>query len=305
MPNRVGRTASRSQGKSDRRYATAAIRHALNVTLVFLLCAVLYVCLADDVFPTVPAELDAQVIANAPRFLAFAMATAVLVFIAAWWMSRQWVEAQRKLDKSEKELVMRLGQAAEWRDDETGDHTLRVGEYCSAIARGMGWNDEKCERIRVAAMLHDIGKIGIPDFVMVKEGELNAEERQLIQAHTLMGSDILADSEVPLIQMAQRIAASHHEKWDGTGYPYAIAGKDIPIEARIASLADVFDALTSRRRYKDAWSFENSVDEIKTLSGTHFDPLVVRAFVDVLPQMRAIYDKFTSTARLFNINRAA
>ena len=126
MPKGFGRKLPGSKGKSDARYKTAAIRHALSVTLLFLLSAVLYVCLADDLFPVVPEEIDGQIIINASRFMVFAMATAVMIFLAAWWMSRQWVEAQRKLDQSEKELVMRLGQAAEWRDDETGDHTLRV-----------------------------------------------------------------------------------------------------------------------------------------------------------------------------------
>ena len=210
-----------------------------------------------------------------------------------------------ELKKTRLEIVQRLGLAAEYKDNETGLHVIRMSHYSHIIARAAGFDEAMAEDLLHAAPMHDIGKIGIPDFVMVKEGELNIEERQLIQAHTLMGSDILADSEVPLLQMAQRIAMSHHEKWDGSGYPYGASGKKIPQEARITSLADVFDALTSRRRYKDAWSFENSVEEIKALSGTHFDPEVVVAFEKVLPQMREIYDRYTSTARLFNISRAA
>jgi putative two-component system response regulator len=231
--------------------------------------------------------------------------TGVLLAIALWSVTKEMVVAKRKLRDSERELVRRLGQAAEWRDDETGDHTLRVGEYCAAIAHSFGWKQRECEAIRVAAMLHDIGKIGIPDFVMVKSGELSPEERQLIQAHTLMGSDILADSEVPLLQMAQRIASSHHERWDGSGYPYGLAGVEIPMEGRIAALADVFDALTSKRRYKDAWTFDKAVKEIKAQGGSHFDPQVVLAFESALPLIKTIYDKYQSTARLFNISRAA
>lgn len=286
-------------------YSLRALRHALGVTLSFVILSLVFIFVVDDLIPGSEEEVAHGSMLNSPRFVFFVCIAAALIFLAAWWLTRQLVLTKSKLDESERELVMRLGQAAEWRDDETGDHTLRVGEYCAAIAVSLGWSKSSAEKLRVAAMLHDIGKIGIPDFVMVKEGELSPEERQLIQAHTLMGSDILADSQVPLIQMAQRIAASHHEKWDGTGYPYSLQKEHIPIEGRIAALADVFDALTSKRRYKDAWSFEHAVNEIKSLSGTHFDPKVVTAFVEALPVIRSIYDKFTSTARMFNISRAA
>lgn len=305
MAQGLGRRTPEPGNDKGLKDSTAAIKHSLSITAVFLLVAFGYIQFADDILPASAEETAFGSMLNAPRFIVFVMVAAALVFLAAWSLSRQLVNAKQRLDASERELVMRLGQAAEWRDDETGDHTIRVGEYCAAIACGMGWNDAEAERLRVAAMLHDIGKIGIPDFVMVKEGELSPEERQLIQAHTLMGSDILADSEVPLIQVAQRIAASHHERWDGSGYPYGLFKDHIPIEGRIAALADVFDALTSKRRYKDAWSFEHAVSEIKSLSGSHFDPAVVLAFERNLPLIKSIYDRFTSTARLFNISRAA
>ena len=282
-----------------------AVRLSFMVVLAFVLFAVLAALIVDTVYAPVLTERGFAVSGSIVVFLVFALVTAVLLYVAVWSVARELVTAKRRLRESEEELVRRLGQAAEWRDDETGDHTLRVGEYCSAIAHGMGLSAADCEAIKTAAMLHDIGKIGIPDFVMVKAGDLSAEERQLIQAHTLMGSDILADSDIPLIRMAQKIAASHHEKWDGSGYPYGLGGEEIPIEGRIAALADVFDALTSRRRYKDAWSFDQSVKEIVDLSGAHFDPAVVEAFQKVLPQIRTTYEKFQSTARLFNISRAA
>ncbi len=281
----------------------AAMGLVARVLTVFGLFAVLWTAgvhpALDNIFGS---QFDFR---DAFDFVGFVVLTGVLLFVALWSVTKEMVAAKRKLRESERELVRRLGQAAEWRDDETGDHTLRVGEYCATIAQCFGWSKVDCESIRVAAMLHDIGKIGIPDFVMVKSGELSPEERQLIQAHTLMGSDILADSDVPLLQMAQRIASSHHERWDGSGYPYGLVGVEIPIEGRIAALADVFDALTSKRRYKDAWSFEQAVKEIKVQSGRQFDPDVVMAFENALPAIKSIYDKFQSTARLFNISRAA
>ena len=285
--------------------ATTTIRLSLSVTVVFMLISLCYLLFADDLFPADLEETQNGTIANSPRFIVYMMIGGAMVFLSVWSVARELVLAKKKLKDSEQELVRRLGQAAEWRDDETGDHTLRVGEYCAAIAKGLGWNREECEKIRIAAMLHDIGKIGIPDFVMVKSGELSTEERQLIQAHTLMGSDILADSDIVLIQSAQKIASSHHERWDGEGYPYGLSKQEIPIEGRIAALADVFDALTSKRRYKDAWTFDQAVKEIKSLSGAHFDPVVVESFVLVLPHIKLIYEKFQSTARQFNISRAA
>lgn len=285
--------------------ARTAVGLALRVLAVFGLFAIFWSVgigpLLDSVFGP-DLSLDFR---GASNFVGFVAVTAVLMYIVLWSVTKELVLAKRKQKDSERELVRRLGQAAEWRDDETGDHTLRVGEYCAAIAQSYGWKWVQCESIRVAGMLHDIGKIGIPDFVMVKSGELSPEERQLIQAHTLMGSDILADSDVPLLQMAQRIASSHHERWDGSGYPYGLKCEEIPIEGRIAALADVFDALTSKRRYKDAWTFDHAVFEIKAQGGMQFDPEVVDAFERALPLIRAIYDKFQSTARLFNISRAA
>jgi putative nucleotidyltransferase with HDIG domain len=285
--------------------SVTAVRLSFNVVLTFVLFAVLVIVFIDNVYSNALTLKGFAVSGSIVGLLVFVLISAILLYVAVWSVARELVTAKRRLRESEEELVRRLGQAAEWRDDETGDHTLRVGEYCSAIAKGMGLGATDCEAIKTAAMLHDIGKIGIPDFVMVKAGDLSAEERQLIQAHTLMGSDILADSEIPLIRMAQRIAASHHEKWDGSGYPYGLEGVAIPIEGRIAALADVLDALTSRRRYKDAWSFDQSVKEIICLSGTHFDPAVVKSFQLVLPEIRTTYEKFQSTARLFNISRAA
>ncbi len=283
----------------------AAMVVASRVLIVFGLFAILWTAGAGPVLDSVFGKDFGFNFRRAIEFVGFVFITSVLMFLALWSTTKELVAAKRKLRDSERELVRRLGQAAEWRDDETGDHTLRVGEYCAAIAQSFGWRKADCEAIRVAAMLHDIGKIGIPDFVMVKTGELSPEERQLIQAHTLMGSDILADSQVPLLQMAQRIASSHHERWDGSGYPYSLVATEIPMEGRIAALADVFDALTSKRRYKDAWTFDQAVKEIKEQSGKHFDPDVVSAFVSALPIIKSIYDRYQSTARLFNISRAA
>lgn len=305
---KVGRSPADSRpnrGQSPKEPGThSALVHAGRVALLYVLFALFWSLAANPAFDVVFGPEPSRT-RSTWYFTLFVMMTSGLVFAALLSVANDLVQARKRIKESERELVRRLGQAAEWRDDETGDHTLRVGEYCAAIAHSYGWKADACDALRVAGMLHDIGKIGIPDFVMVKQGALSPEERQLIQAHTLMGSDILADSDIPLLQMAQRIAASHHERWDGSGYPYALVGKDIPLEGRIAALADVFDALTSRRRYKDAWKFDRALEEIRSLSGTHFDPDVVAAFEGALPQIREIYDRFQSTARLFNISRAA
>ena len=193
--------------------------------------------------------------------------------------------AHRAQIEANLELVRRLALAAEYRDDETGGHNERLGRYAAILGRAVGLEPAECETLAYAASLHDIGKIGIPDCILLKEGPLDEAERARMQHHTLLGAGILADGEHPMVQMACRVALSHHERWDGTGYPKGLRGSDIPIEGRIVSVCDVFDALTQHRPYKEPWSNEDAVREIERGKGTHFDPHVVEAFLRCLPEI--------------------
>jgi putative two-component system response regulator len=191
------------------------------------------------------------------------------------------VQIEAKLD-----LVRRLALAAEYRDDDTGGHNARIGCYASMVAAEMGFDAQACETLSYAAALHDLGKIGISDSLLLKPGPFTAEEREEMERHTTLGAEILAGSRHPLILMSYVVALTHHERWDGAGYPNGLKGSEIPIEGRIVAVCDVFDALTTRRPYKDAWYAEEAVDEIIAHSGSHFDPTVVEAFLRCLPEMR-------------------
>lgn len=188
-------------------------------------------------------------------------------------------ERTRALEASQVEVLERLAQAAEFRDDDTGQHTRRVGDMAARLAAELGLSDEYVELIRRAASLHDVGKIGISDTILLKQGKLTPDEFEIIKTHTLIGSQLLREGNWPLIALAESIAHSHHERFDGKGYPNGLTGEDIPLEGRIVAVADVFDALTHERPYKSAWPREEAIAEIQRQSGTQFDPRVVTAFV--------------------------
>ncbi len=187
-------------------------------------------------------------------------------------------ERTEDLEEARHEILERLAVAAEFRDDDTGEHTRRVGRTSAMIARAIGLDDESVELIRQAAPLHDIGKIGISDRILLKPGKLTLEERARMQTHVSIGRSILSGSRSPLLQMAEQIASTHHEWWDGSGYMWKLAGNAIPVVGRIVAVADVFDALTHDRPYKQAWPVDRAVAEILKLSGRQFDPGVVEAF---------------------------
>jgi putative two-component system response regulator len=186
--------------------------------------------------------------------------------------------ATRELLDREEEIIYRLSRAAEYRDTDTGAHIARMASYCRLIAEALGLDQRQCRSIYLAAPMHDIGKIAVADSILLKPGRLTDGERALMELHTLHGHKILADSKLPLIRQAAEIAVSHHERWDGTGYPKGLRGTEIPLFARIAAIADVFDALTSERPYKPAWSADKAKAYIIEGSGTHFDPACVEAF---------------------------
>jgi putative two-component system response regulator len=189
---------------------------------------------------------------------------------------------------SREEVALRLISASEHRDNETGAHVRRIGLYAAEMARLLGWDAEAREAIQAAAPMHDIGKIGVPDRILQKQGPLTEEEWILMRDHTTIGAAILKDSTVPFIRMGARIARHHHEKWDGSGYPNSLRGEEIPQEARITCLVDVFDALSSRRSYKQAWREEEVLDHLRAQRGRMFDPHLVDLFLQHFPVFQAI-----------------
>ena len=197
------------------------------------------------------------------------------------------LERTRALDKSQSEVLERLAGAAEFRDGETSRHTERVGEISGRIASVLGFDREYAEMIRFAARLHDIGKIGIPDSILLKPGKLSGDEFKVMASHTVIGARILSGGSSEVVTLAEKIALSHHEKWDGSGYPQRLCGDDIPIEARIVSAADVLDALSYPRPYRDAWMRESVLAFLESRSGSHFDPRVIAALF-AIPGIRKV-----------------
>ncbi|MRR10232.1 HD domain-containing protein [bacterium] len=201
-----------------------------------------------------------------------------------------------QLDKEIKDAhldtIFRLGTAAEYRDKETGNHIRRMSHYSAIIAGQLGLDARQVEMVRLASPMHDIGKVGVPDAILLKPGRLNELERKIMESHAMIGAEILKDSAVPLIRLSQVIAASHHEKWDGKGYPAGAAGEGIPLEGRIVALADVFDALSNKRVYKPAFSLVETLDIIKQGRGSHFDPAVVDAFIMGIDDVKAVYEQY-------------
>lgn len=196
-------------------------------------------------------------------------------------LEREVAARTAELRATQREILERLGRAADWRETETGRHVERVSRLCEALALAHGLPAAEADRIRVAATLHDIGKIGVPDRVLLKEGGLDEEEWGLMRGHTIIASEILGGSSSPLVRAAEEIARTHHERWDGGGYPDGLAGERIPLSGRICAICDVFDALLSRRSYKRAWSLEMVMEEITAQAGTHFDPALVAAFTRI------------------------
>lgn len=191
------------------------------------------------------------------------------------------VARMTQLDEAQTEMLSRLAQAAEYRDDETGHHTHRVGHIAALVAGQMGLSAYQVDLIRRAAPLHDVGKIGIPDSILLKPGALTDEEFDTMKTHTTIGMTLLRDGNSALMRLAKQIALCHHERWDGSGYPHGLKGEAIPRGGRIVSIADVFDALTHERPYKKAWPVREALIEIESQSGRQFDPRVVEAFLQV------------------------
>lgn len=202
------------------------------------------------------------------------------------------MERTQELRSTQLEIVRRLGRAAEFRDNETGYHIIRMSQISEIIAREVGMQEPDRDLLLNASPMHDIGKIGIPDSILLKPGKLDKTEWKVMQTHTTIGGDILSGDDCEVLAMAREIALTHHERWDGKGYPNALSQDEIPLVGRIVAVADVFDALTSDRSYKKAWGLEESLDYMKDNSGKHFDPNLVSVFFDNLSEIQQVRERY-------------
>ncbi|NMP14945.1 two-component system response regulator [Thalassotalea sp. Y01] len=207
-------------------------------------------------------------------------------------LSHMVAQRTAELETTRVEIIRRLGRAAEYKDNETGMHVIRMSYYSRMLAQKVHANQDWVELLFDAAPMHDIGKIGIADAILMKPGKLDHGERQEMQRHVEYGADILGSNDSPLLSLAREVCLYHHEKYDGSGYPHGTKGDDIPLSARIVTIADVFDALTSERPYKQAWSYEQAIEYLQQNAGNTFDPALVVAFSQCEPQIRQIMSQY-------------
>lgn len=197
-----------------------------------------------------------------------------------------------EIHETRLEIIRQLGRAAEYKDNETGLHVIRMSHYSMLLGKACGMSDDEAELLLHAAPMHDIGKIGIPDNILLKPGKLTDEEWEIMRRHSAIGAEIIGEHKSQLLEWARIIALTHHEKWDGSGYPGGLSGKDIPLIGRIVAVADVFDALTTERPYKKAWPVQEALDYLEAQSGKHFDPELVKLFFSILPGVMEIKEKW-------------
>ncbi len=209
------------------------------------------------------------------------------------WLARQVEVATQQIVSREHETLLRLAKAGEYRDGLTGNHVERMARYSRIIAEALGLSEKECDEIEYAAPMHNIGKVGIKDSVLLKPGKFEPQEWKAMQQHTIIGQSILSNSQSRYIQTGAVIALNHHERFDGTGYPNGISGKDIPLVARIVSVADVYDALLSDRPYRQAWDAKDAQDYLQKQAGTQFDPICVEAFFERLENITSIHKTFS------------
>jgi putative two-component system response regulator len=200
-------------------------------------------------------------------------------------LERRVRERTQELWETQIEVLQRLGVAVEWRDAETGIHIERIGRFCERLALQAGLAPSDAELLRHASALHDVGKVGIPDEILSKPGPLDDDEWETMMTHTTIGASILSGSSSPLVQLSETIALTHHERWDGSGYPRGLSGEQIPLAGRICAICDVFDALLSERPYKRPWPYRDAIAEIASEAGSHFDPELVEAFLAIAPEL--------------------
>ncbi|RNF68413.1 response regulator [Marinomonas rhizomae] len=198
----------------------------------------------------------------------------------------------RELDEALESAIGMLGAVSQLNDTDTGVHMWRMADYCAALARAIGWDEAKVELLKLAAPMHDTGKVGIPHSILKSPHKLTDDEWVIMRQHTVIGHEILIRGEAPLFKLAAEVALGHHERWDGQGYPSKLKGAEIPQSARIVALADVFDALTMQRPYKRSWTIEESFEHIQQAAGTQFDPDLVHVFLSIEDELRCIKEKW-------------
>ena len=246
-----------------------------------------------------------ELVARARNLLALRQSRRQLADRAAW-LAEEVAKATLTIAAREKEAILRLSRAAEYRDPETGMHLLRMSNYTRIVAERLGLPAAEQKLLLEAAPMHDIGKVGTPDYILLKPGRLTAEEFEIMKQHARIGYEILCDSVSPLLRCAAVVARSHHEKYDGSGYPDGLAGAAIPLHGRIVAVADVFDALTSARPYKPAWTLEAAIEHMKRGAGGHFDPVCIEALLsgwDEVCQVRARFsDEVPAALELEYVN---
>jgi putative two-component system response regulator len=232
-----------------------------------------------------------ELTARARNMLALRMSQKKLAS-RALLLADEVAKATREISNRERETLLCLGRAAEHRDPETHEHIMRMSNYSAAIGKHLGLSADECELLLLSSPLHDIGKIGTPDHILLKPGRLTPEEFEIMKLHTVIGGKILENSASPILQSGAMIAMSHHEKFDGSGYPYGRKGKEIPLYGRIVAVADVFDALTSERPYKKAWDLDRATGLIRESRGGHFDPDCVDAFFEIFDEIIEIKSRY-------------
>ena len=213
-------------------------------------------------------------------------------------LDRKVKQRTTDLNNSRLEIIRRLGRAAEFKDNETGMHVIRMSHYSRIIAKGIGLSDVEADQILSAAPMQDIGKIGMPDRILLKPEKLDEEEWTLMQKHPEYGANIIGDHESDLLRMAKEVALTHHEKWNGEGYPRGLVGEEIPLVGRIIAIADVFDALTTQRPYKQAWPVDKALNFIKDEKGKHFDPALVDIFLDNIDEVLDVKEQYAESKAL-------
>lgn len=206
-------------------------------------------------------------------------------------------KTNRDLQNAYQDTIHRLVLASEYKDNETGNHIHRMSRYCAKVAEKLNFSKEEVEHIRFATPMHDVGKIGIPDRIILKNGRLTKKEFEIVKKHTIIGAEILQNSKARILKLARDIALYHHEKWDGTGYPEGLKGEAIPVHARIVALCDIFDALTSKRPYKSSYPVDVSCEIIKKGKGTHFDPALTDIFLSSIDELVSIKNEIDLPSR--------
>ncbi len=261
---------------------------ALKITLMYALLAGLSILVPDPSTRWSGVGETGVLELKLVKDLGFVFVTSTLLCLGVHQHHSAVLRAQALLLRARREIVDRLARAVEFRDDQTGRHITRVSLYCGLLGRAYGLSEEDCELLELASKLHDVGKIAIPDSILLKPGRLDDGQRDVMRTHTTVGAKILTESPTPLVRMAETIALTHHERWDGSGYPNGLKQTEIPLAGRIAAVTDVFDALTSRRSYKESITNIDALEVIHLEKGKQFDPNLVDLLELHLPQFIAI-----------------